>query len=153
LLKALSEKLFVPLEERRILQARHGKRVPLLVKVAPDLNPEQITALAQDLRSLEVDGAIATNTTTGRNALSNSPAAAQAGGLSGAPLHPLSMRVISQLRAELGAGFPLIGVGGIVSAEHARATLRAGANLIQIYTGFAYRGSALLGEIIDALPT
>jgi dihydroorotate dehydrogenase len=141
------------LEERRVLQARHGKRVPLLVKVAPDLTPEQISALARDLRSLEVDGAIATNTTTDRSALINAPAAAQAGGLSGAPLHPLSMRVISQLRAELGAGFPLIGVGGIVSAEHARATLRAGANLIQIYTGFAYRGSALLEEIVDALPT
>jgi dihydroorotate dehydrogenase len=141
------------LEERRVLQARHGKRVPLLVKVAPDLTPEQISALARDLRSLEVDGAIATNTTTDRSALINAPAAAQAGGLSGAPLHPLSVRVISQLRAELGAGFPLIGVGGIVSAEHARATLSAGANLIQIYTGFAYRGSALLEEIVDALPT
>ncbi len=141
------------LEERRVLEARHGKRVPLLVKVAPDLTPEQISALARDLRSLEVDGAIATNTTTDRSALTNAPAAAQAGGLSGAPLHPLSMRVISQLRAELGAGFPLIGVGGIVSAEHARATLRAGANLIQIYTGFAYRGSALISEIVDALPT
>src|SRR5258707_3665339 len=141
------------LEERRFLEARHGKRVPLLVKVAPDLTPEQISALARDLRSLEVDGAIATNTTTDRTAVINAPAAAQAGGLSGAPLHPLSMRVISQLRAELGAGFPLIGVGGIVSAEPARATLRAGANLIQIYTGFAYRGSPLLAEIIDALPT
>jgi dihydroorotate dehydrogenase len=141
------------LEERRVLQARHGKRVPLLVKVAPDLTPEQVSALARDLRSLEVDGAIATNTTTDRSALINAPAAAQAGGLSGAPLHPLSVRVISQLRAELGAGFPLIGVGGIVSAEHARATLSAGANLIQIYTGFAYRGSALLEEIVDALPT
>jgi dihydroorotate dehydrogenase len=141
------------LEERRVLQARHGKRVPLLVKVAPDLTPEQISALARDLRSLEVDGVIATNTTTDRSALINARAAAQAGGLSGAPLHPLSMRVISQLRAELGAGFPLIGVGGIVSAEHARATLRAGANLIQIYTGFAYRGTALLEEIVDALPT
>ena len=141
------------LEERRVLQARHGKRVPLLVKVAPDLTPEQISALARDLRSLAVDGAIATNTTTDRSALGDVPAAAQAGGLSGAPLHPLSIRVISQLRAELGAGFPLIGVGGIVSAEHARATLRAGANLIQIYTGFAYRGSALLEEIVRALPT
>jgi len=140
------------LQERRVLQARYGKRVPLLVKVAPDLTPEQISALARDLRSLEVDGAIATNTTTDRSALINAPAAAQAGGLSGAPLHPLSVRVISQLRAELGAGFPLIGVGGIVSAEHARATLSAGANLIQIYTGFAYRGSALLEEIVDALP-
>src|ERR1700736_1818148 len=92
------------LEERRVLQARHGKRVPLLVKVAPDLTAEQISALARDLRSLEVDGAIATNTTTDRSALTNTPAAAQVGGLSGAPLHPLSMRVISQLRAELGAG-------------------------------------------------
>jgi dihydroorotate dehydrogenase len=141
------------LEERRVLQERYGKRVPLLVKVAPDLAPEQISALAQDLRSLEVDGAIATNTTTDRSALVNAPAAAQAGGLSGAPLHPLSMRVISQLRAELGADFPLIGVGGIVSADHARATLRAGANLVQIYTGFAYRGSALLEEIVKALAT
>jgi dihydroorotate dehydrogenase len=141
------------LEERRVLQQRHGKRVPLLVKVAPDLTTEQISALARNLRSLEVDGAIATNTTTDRSALTNALAAAQAGGLSGAPLHPLSIRVLSQLRSELGAGFPLIGVGGIVSADHARATLRAGANLIQIYTGFAYRGSALLEETINALPT
>ncbi len=140
------------LEERRVLQERYGKRVPLLVKVAPDLTPEQISALARNLRSLEVDGAIATNTTTDRSMLINAPAA-QAGGLSGAPLHPLSIRVLSQLRAELGADFPLIGVGGIVSADHARATLRAGANLIQIYTGFAYRGSALLEETINALST
>jgi dihydroorotate dehydrogenase len=85
--------------------------------------------------------------------LVNAPAAAQAGGLSGAPLHPRSIRVIAQLRAELGADFPLIGVGGIVSADHARATLRAGANLIQIYTGFAYRGFALLEEIVNASST
>ncbi len=139
------------LEERRALQERHGKRVPLLVKVAPDLTAEQISAVAQDLRSLEIDGVIATNTSTDHSALGDSPAAAQSGGLSGAPLHPLSVKVISQLRAELGAGFPLIGVGGIVSADHARATLRAGANLIQIYTGFAYRGQALLAEIVEAI--
>jgi dihydroorotate dehydrogenase len=138
------------LEERRILEQRHGKRVPMLVKVAPDLAEEQISALARDLRSLRIDGVIATNTSTDRSALADAPAAAQAGGMSGAPLHPLSLRVISQLRAELGTDFPLIGVGGIVSAAHARATLRAGANLIQVYTGFAYRGSALLQEIIDA---
>jgi dihydroorotate dehydrogenase len=71
--------------------------------------------------------------------------------MSGAPLHPLSVGVISQLRAELGPGFPLIGVGGIVSADHAQATLRAGANLIQVYTGFAFRGSALIEEIVGAL--
>jgi dihydroorotate dehydrogenase len=138
------------LEERRVLERRCGKRVPLLVKVAPDLTPEQISALARDLRSLKVDGVIATNTSADHSALANAPAAAETGGLSGAPLHSLSLRVISQLRAELGAEFPLIGVGGIVSADHARATLRAGANLIQIYTGFAYRGSALLEEIVKA---
>jgi dihydroorotate dehydrogenase len=141
------------LEERRALQERHGKRVPLLVKVAPDLTEEQIADVARDLRTLEVDGVIATNTTTDRSSLGGVPVAAQSGGLSGAPLHPVSVRVISQLRAELGTGFPLIGVGGIVSAEHARATLEAGANLIQIYTGFAYRGHALVEEILKELST
>jgi dihydroorotate dehydrogenase len=150
------ERILGPLfEERRILQERHGKRVPIVVKVAPDLTAEQIAALALDLRALAVDGVIATNTTTNRRVLGEAPAAAaaaaQAGGLSGAPLHPLSAGVISQLRAELGAGFPIIGVGGIVSADHAMATLRAGANLIQVYTGFAYRGPMLLEEIHRAL--
>jgi dihydroorotate dehydrogenase len=139
------------LQERHVLQERHRKRVPLLVKVAPDLTPEQISALALALRSLEVDGVIATNTSIDRSSLPKTPAAEQSGGLSGAPLHPLSLRVISQLRAELGANFPIIGVGGIVSAEHALATLRAGANLIQIYTGFAYKGPMLLEEILSAL--
>jgi dihydroorotate dehydrogenase len=138
-------------EERLVLQARHGKRVPLLVKIAPDLDSEQIATLARNLRALEVDGVIATNTSIGRGGVVNAPAAAQSGGLSGAPLHPLSVRVIAQLRADLGAAFPIIGIGGIVSADHARATLRAGANLIQIYTGFAYRGSVLLEEIVGAL--
>jgi dihydroorotate dehydrogenase len=138
-------------DERRVLQERHEKRVPLLVKVSPDLTREQISALTQDLRSLAVDGVIATNTTTERGALGATPAAAEAGGLSGAPLHPLSVMVIAQLRAQMGASFPIIGVGGIVSADQALATLRAGANLIQIYTGFAYRGPMLLEEILNTL--
>jgi dihydroorotate dehydrogenase len=139
------------LAERAVLQERFGKRVPLLVKVAPDLTQEQICALAADLRSLEIDGVIATNTSTGRDSLAKTCAAQQQGGMSGAPLHALSVEVIARLRAELGAHFPIIGVGGIVSAEHARATLRAGANLLQIYTGFAYRGPALLDEILSEL--
>jgi dihydroorotate dehydrogenase len=140
------------LEERLILQQRFTKRVPLLVKIAPDLSAAQLAALAQEVRSVQLDGVIATNTSTDLSVVGFSPAAEQRGGLSGAPLHPASVKTISQLRAELGADFPIIGVGGIVSAEHARETLRAGANLLQIYTGFAYRGAALVEEIVQTLP-
>jgi dihydroorotate dehydrogenase len=140
------------LEERLALQQRFTRRVPLLIKVAPDLSPEQLSTLAQEVRSVQLDGVIATNTSTDLSVLQPPPTAEKRGGLSGAPLHPASVKIISQLRAELGADFPIIGVGGIVSAEHARETLRAGANLLQIYTGFAYRGAALIEEILRALP-
>ena len=140
------------LEERHALQSSHGKRVPLLVKVAPDLDSEQISALTNDVRTLQIDGVIATNTSIDLGLLQRPAGTEQRGGLSGAPLHPLSVRVIAQLRQELGATFPIVGVGGIVSAKNALETLRAGANLLQIYTGFAYRGDALLREILDALP-
>lgn len=140
------------LEERLLLERRFTRRVPLLVKVAPDLTPGQLSALAVEVRSAQLDGVIATNTSTDLSVLQPPPAPAQRGGLSGAPLHPASIRIIAQLRAELGAGFPIVGVGGIVSAEHARASLAAGANLLQIYTGFAYRGAALIEEILHALP-
>jgi len=140
------------LEERLTLQQRFTRRVPLLVKVAPDLDPEQLAALVHEVRAVQLDGVIATNTSTDMSLLQPPPAAAQRGGLSGEPLHPSSVKIISQLRAELGDDFPIIGVGGIVSAEHARASLRAGANLLQIYTGFAYRGAALIEEILRTLP-
>ncbi len=139
------------LHARASLEERHGKLVPLLVKVAPDLDAGQVAALAANLRALGVDGVIATNTSTHLAVLGPAWPAGQSGGLSGAPLHSRSLAVIAQLRAELGAGFPIIGVGGIVSADHALATLRAGANLIQVYTGFAYRGPLLLEEILNAL--
>ncbi|HXC19995.1 MAG TPA: quinone-dependent dihydroorotate dehydrogenase [Steroidobacteraceae bacterium] len=139
------------LEERHALQARFAKKVPLLVKVAPDLSEEQISVLARNLKNLGVDGVIATNTSTDLTVV-GSAAVAHQGGLSGAPLHPRSVRVISQLRAELGTSFPIIGVGGIVNADSALGMLRAGANLLQVYTGFAYRGAALLEEILRALP-
>jgi dihydroorotate dehydrogenase len=139
------------LAERAQLERRFGRRVPLLVKVAPDLDAEQIAALAQDLRALQLDGVIATNTTTDFSVLKMAPAAQARGGLSGLPLHRLSLPVIAQLRAELGAAFPIIGVGGIVDVEHARASLRAGATLIQVYTGFAYRGAALVEEILKEM--
>jgi dihydroorotate dehydrogenase len=138
------------LEERHALRQRHGKNVPLLIKIAPDLSAEQISAVATELRALAPDGVIATNTSIDRSLIA-SALAAEKGGLSGAPLHALSVSVISQLRAELGPDFPIIGVGGIVSAENALATLRAGANLLQVYTGFAYRGTVLIEEIMRAL--
>jgi len=140
------------LEERLTLQQRFGRRVPLLIKVAPDLSSEQVSALAQEVRSVQLDGVIATNTSTDLSLFDSPPAAQQRGGLSGAPLHPLSVKLISQLRGELGAAFPIIGVGGIVTGNQARETLHAGANLLQVYTGFAYRGPALLEEILRALP-
>jgi dihydroorotate dehydrogenase len=139
------------LEERARLETRHGRRVPLLVKIAPDLDSPHISAVAASLRSLGVDGVIATNTTTDLTPLGPDWPADRRGGLSGAPLHARSAAVIEQLRAELGGSFPIIGVGGIVVGGRAAATLRAGADLLQVYTGFAYRGPALLEEILNAI--
>jgi dihydroorotate dehydrogenase len=139
------------LESRTRLETRHGRRVPLLVKIAPDLDSAQISAMAASLRSLGVDGVIATNTTTDLSVLGSEWPADRRGGLSGAPLHARSVAVIRQLRAELGGSFPIIGVGGIVDGARAAATLQAGADLMQIYTGFAYRGPALLEEILNAI--
>jgi dihydroorotate dehydrogenase len=138
-------------EERTRLAARHGKHVPLLVKIAPNFDAEQISALAATLRSLAVEGIIATNTSTDLRSLGAAWPEAHRGGLSGAPLHALSVAVIAQLRAAMGPRFPLIGVGGITDAATALATLNAGADLIQIYTGFAYRGPRLVEEILGAL--
>lgn len=139
------------LEERLTLQRRYTRHVPLLVKVAPDLTPEQLRVLAAEVRSAQLDGVIATNTSIDLSVLQPQPVPEQRGGLSGAPLHAASVKIIAQLRSELGDGFPIVGVGGIVSAEHARASLAAGANLLQVYTGFAYRGAALLEEILRSL--
>jgi len=139
------------LETRAMLGKDHAKQVPLLVKIAPDLGPGQVAALAAALRSLGIDGVIATNTTTDLSSLGPGWPSDHRGGLSGAPLHARSLAVVQQLRAELGSGFPIIGVGGIVDADRALAMLRAGANLLQIYTGFAYRGHALIEEVLDAL--
>ncbi|HTV94580.1 MAG TPA: quinone-dependent dihydroorotate dehydrogenase [Steroidobacteraceae bacterium] len=139
------------LEARARLESRHGRRVPLLVKIAPDLEAPELRVLAGSLRASGTDGVIATNTTTDLSALGEAWPASRRGGLSGEPLHARSVDVIGQLRAELGAGFPIIGVGGIMDAKSALATLDAGADLLQLYTGFAYRGPCLLEEILNAL--
>jgi dihydroorotate dehydrogenase len=148
---SLERLLSALLEERQRLKERYIKHVPLLVKIAPNLDAEQITMLATTLRSAGVEGVIATNTSTDLELLGPDWPEAHRGGLSGAPLHALSVAVIAHLRAELGTNFPIIGVGGIMNAAHALATLEAGATLIQVYTGFAYRGERLVHEILDAL--
>ncbi len=138
-------------EARRQLAQGDGRRVPLLVKIAPDFNEQELSTVAATLRALGIDGVIATNTSTDRSLVGEAWPAGQQGGLSGAPLHALAVRTVAQLRAALGAGFPIVGVGGIVDAPRALATLRAGADLLQIYTGFAYRGPPLVREILAAL--
>ncbi len=144
--------LLQALQQRRgELAQRHGRTVPLFVKIAPDLDEGQVGVIAATLRRQRIDGVIATNTTVSRAAVQGAPHADEAGGLSGAPVFEPSNRVIGWLRAALGAGFPIVGVGGVDSGETARAKIAAGADLVQIYTGLIYRGPALVGEAARAL--
>jgi dihydroorotate dehydrogenase len=136
--------------QRESLAARHGRRVPIFVKIAPDLDETQVKAIAAALKRHGMDGVVATNTTLARDAVQGLAHAEEAGGLSGAPVLAASNRVIAQLRAALGPRFPIIGVGGILSAEDALSKLEAGADVVQIYTGLIYRGPALVDEIARA---
>ncbi|OIQ86144.1 dihydroorotate dehydrogenase (quinone) [mine drainage metagenome] len=138
-------------DERARLADAQGRRVPLLLKIAPDLEPAQIDALADALLRHRVDGVIATNTTLSRDGVEGLRHAGETGGLSGAPLRARADAVIAQLRARLGPGYPIIGVGGIVDAAAARAKLDAGADLVQLYTGLIYRGPQLIAECAQAL--
>ncbi len=133
------------------LAQQHGRQVPLFVKIAPDLDEAQVGVIAATLRKNGIDGVIATNTTIARDAVQGLPHADEAGGLSGAPVLEASNRVIRLLRAALGAGYPIIGVGGVLSGDDARSKLEAGADLVQIYTGLIYRGPALVDEAARAL--
>ncbi len=136
---------------REELARDHGRRVPLFVKIAPDLDEAQVQVIAATLRRHGMDGVIATNTTISREAVKGLPHAEEAGGLSGAPVLAASNRVIAQLRAALGPGFPIIGVGGILSGEDAESKVRAGADVVQIYTGLIYKGPGLVREVAQAL--
>ncbi len=137
-------------ERRQALQRQHGRTVPMFVKIAPDLDEAQVKVIAATLRANGIDGVIATNTTLARDAVQGLPHAEEAGGLSGRPVFEASNRVIAQLRAALGSGYPIIGVGGVLSGADAKAKLQAGADLVQIYTGLIYRGPALVREAAQA---
>jgi dihydroorotate dehydrogenase len=138
-------------EAQERLGARHGKRVPMLVKVAPDLSDDDIDAAARVLGDLGVDGVIATNTTVSRISVQEHPLAHETGGLSGAPLMDKSTAVLRMLRTRLPESIPLVGVGGILSGADAAKKMAAGALLVQCYTGLIYRGPALVGECVDAM--
>ena len=149
---AALDALLAALQQRKAaLASRHGRMVPMFVKIAPDLDETQVRLIAATLVRHGVDGVIATNTTVARTAVAHLPHGGETGGLSGAPVFEASNRVISQLRAELGSAYPIIGVGGVMSGADARAKVTAGANLVQIYTGFIYRGPALVTEAARAL--
>ena len=137
-------------EQMRLADA-HGRYVPLALKIAPDLDDAQLGAITRCLLKHKLDGVIATNTTVSRAAVKGLRHAEESGGLSGAPLGAASTEIIRKLARLLDGKLPIIGVGGVMSADDARAKLRAGASLVQIYTGFIYRGPELIGEILRAL--
>ena len=149
--QALRELVSILREEQERLAGKHGKRVPMLVKVAPDLSDSDIDAVARVLADLEVDGVIATNTTISRVGVEDSPLAAEQGGLSGEPLLGPSTAVLRKLRTRLPESIPLVGVGGILSGADAVTKMAAGATLVQCYSGLVYRGPALVAECVEAI--
>lgn len=135
---------------QQILADRHSRYVPIALKIAPDLDAEQIADVADALRRHRIDAVIATNTTLSREGVEQSPLAAEAGGLSGAPLFERSTAVVRTLARALAGEVPIIAAGGITTGARARAKLEAGAVLVQIYSGLIYRGPALVRECIAA---
>ena len=163
LLGALSERRAALARQHAMSDGKGGRtprRVPLFVKIAPDLDADQVAVIAATLQRYQAHdaahdqlgwGLIATNTTVARDAVQGQPHAEEAGGLSGAPLLAASNRVIAQLRAALGKDFPIIGVGGVLSARDALSKIEAGADLVQLYTGLIYQGPALVRQAALAL--
>jgi dihydroorotate dehydrogenase len=137
--------------ERAVLKQKHGKSVPIFVKIAPDLDAAQIDVIAATLLRHKMDGVVATNTTLSREAVKGLPHAEETGGLSGAPVLQASNQVISQLRAALGKDYPIIGVGGVMSAADAVSKIEAGADVVQIYTGLIYKGPDLVKDAALAI--
>jgi dihydroorotate dehydrogenase len=133
------------------LAAKHGKRKPMLLKIAPDLGASELDGIAEVVLSSGIDGLICTNTTIDRTSIAGLRHAEESGGLSGKPLFEKSTAVLRGMKERLGNRVPLVGVGGIVSGEDAAAKATAGASLVQFYTGMVYRGPALIGECVEAM--
>ena len=137
--------------EQGLLFTRHQKYTPLVLKIAPDLNPDEISHIARLLLEFDIDGVIATNTTLARHMLGDHPLAQEAGGLSGAPVREKSTAVVATLASELQNKIPIIAAGGIMSVEDAQEKMQAGASLIQVYSGLIYKGPQLVTDIINTL--
>ena len=138
-------------QEQLKLNQQHGRYVPVAVKVAPDMSDEEIVLVAESLLQYELDAVIAGNTTLERSAVADSPYANEAGGLSGAPLLEKSNHVIAQFAQALDGKMPIIGVGGITDGEHALQKIKAGASLVQLYSGLIYKGPGLVRECVEAI--
>jgi dihydroorotate dehydrogenase len=138
-------------EEQKRLADQHGRYVPITLKIAPDIDSEQITDIAGALLRHRMDGVIATNTTLNRRGVEGMKHATEAGGLSGEPVFELSNIVIRALKKQLGDEVPIIGVGGILRGQDAQAKIAAGAQLVQLYSGLIYAGPALVRECANAL--
>ena len=148
---ALNNLLKLLKDEQQKLADAHGKYVPIALKIAPDMESEQIAQIAHLLMKHRIDGVIATNTTLSREGVENLPHGTETGGLSGAPVREKSTAVVRQLAAELQGALPIIGVGGILSGADAAEKIKAGAALVQLYSGLVYRGPELVGECCDAI--
>jgi len=144
LLAALSQR-------REALAARYSRYVPIAVKIAPDMSEADTAEVAQALIDSGMDAVIATNTTVLREGVAHLPQSAEAGGLSGAPLRERSTQMVKQLASVLSGRLPIIAVGGISEGTHAAEKIEAGASLVQLYSGFIYRGPALIEESVKAI--
>ncbi len=139
------------LNEREQLATRHGRRIPILVKIAPDLTSAELDAMARVFLEERVDGLICTNTTIDRDTVTHLRHGAESGGLSGKPVFAKSTQVLAEMSKRLEGHVPLIGVGGILTGRDAAAKIEAGAGLVQFYSGMVYRGPALIGESVAAI--
>jgi dihydroorotate dehydrogenase len=133
--------------EQEELKKEHGKYVPLVIKIAPDLTDHELTEMAGILLAQKIDGIIATNTTLSREGLNGIPDSSEEGGLSGKPLRENALGVLKTITRLVGEKIPVIASGGIMTADDAMARINAGAPLVQIYTGFIYHGPKIINEI------
>ncbi|EGQ7995914.1 quinone-dependent dihydroorotate dehydrogenase [Vibrio vulnificus] len=149
--EALDELLVELKRKQAELEEKHGKYVPLALKIAPDLTDDEISRICQSLINNKIDGVIATNTTLDRTMVEGMKHAQEAGGLSGRPLQSRSTEVVRLLRKELQGNIPIIGVGGVDSYVAEKEKMLAGADLVQVYSGFIYHGPGLVRDIVKNL--